>query len=138
MPPVPHVVSIGTAFILCAGLSACNAGGRASSDTPVLSVFPQELHFSAASGQQSDPPPAAVEVNDSGSGVLTFAASSDAGWLAVTPTGGSAPQSLQVSAMVGALAPGTYAGRVLVVSSGARGSPATVTVTFSILPNAKQ
>jgi hypothetical protein len=134
-----RIGTIVTASILCTILFACNFIGRASSGVAVLGVSPRSLEFSATYGQQNDPAPGIIEVsNSTGAGALTFAASTDSDWLAVTPNGGSAPQSLQVSAMIGALAPGTYTGHVIVKSDGVRGSPATVTVTFSVLEKEKR
>jgi hypothetical protein len=132
-------VTIVAVLALCAGLSACDAGRQANRTEAALAVSPPSLQFSAAIGQQSDPAPKFISVsNSAGAGALTFAASTDADWLAVTPAGGSAPQTLEVSAMIGALAPGTYTGHVIVASTGVNGSPAIVTVTFTLLRRANQ
>lgn len=121
-----------TALLLA--LSGCSGHSNTNSGSPVLAVSPARLSFSANFGQQVDPLPAIIHIANTGTGSLTFSASTDAAWLAVTPTGGNAPQSLQVTAMIGALKPGTYTGHVIIKSLGVSGSPATVDVKFSISP----
>ncbi|HTV58030.1 MAG TPA: hypothetical protein VMJ93_04080 [Verrucomicrobiae bacterium] len=123
--------------IIAIGFSGCGKS-LANSGTPELKVSPAALHFSAAPSQTSDPPPAPIAIANAGSGSLTFSASTDASWLAVTPNGGSAPESVEVSAMIGALAPGTYTGHVIVKSDGVEGSPASVEVTFTIAKSEPQ
>jgi len=54
-------------------------------------------------------------------------------WLSVSPTSGTTPASLTVSAAAG-LAAGSYSGTVTVTSAGA-GNPLTVPVTLNVLPN---
>src|SRR5208337_911050 len=61
-----------------------------------------------------------------------FTTSSDSSWLFVTPAGGAAPQSLQVSAIVGTLTAGSYTGHITITAAGAQNSPAIVTVTFGV------
>lgn len=129
------VIAVACAFLL--GLSACGGGGG-NSGMPQLSVSPATLQFQAAPAAQTNPAPGTINVTNSGTGNLTFSAASDSAWLSVTPTGGNAPQSLQVSAMVGALAPGVYTGHITITSMGVAGSPATVTVSFSVSPTVSQ
>jgi len=130
MPPVKTPAALLASTLLFA-LSGC--GGRnLNSGSPVLAVSPATLSFSANLGRQVDPSPAEIYVANAGTGSLTFSASTDSPWLAVTPTGGSAPQSLQVTAMIGALKPGSYSGNVMIKSAGVSGSPATVAVKFTV------
>jgi hypothetical protein len=49
----------------------------------------------------------------------------------VSPTTGSAPQTLQVSASLGSLTTASYTGHVTVTVAGAQGSPATIAVTLA-------
>lgn len=119
------------------GIASCAYRNR-NPGAPALAVSPSSLQFSATAAQQYDPPPATIAVANSRTGSLTFSASTDVPWLAVTPAGGNAPESLQVSAMIGALAPGAYTGHVIIKSDGVPGSPATIGVTFTIAPNAQR
>ena len=105
--------------------------GAFALNTPVLSVSPTSVPFAASVGG-SNPTPATVNVTNTGSGSLTFTAGSDSTWLTVSPTSGTAPQALQLSASITGLAVGTYTGHVTVTSSGNQGSPATVTVTLTV------
>jgi len=106
-------------------------GLPATGTSPVLSVTPTSLSFSATQGG-ANPGSSSVSVSNTGSGSLTFTASSDQSWLSVSPASGTAPATLQVSAAVGSLTAGTYTGHVTVTASGAQGSPVTVTVTFTV------
>src|SRR5262249_12222187 len=54
-------------------------------------------------------------------------------WLSATPASGNAPASVSVSVNAGTLAPGQYAGQVVIASAGANGSPITVPVVLNVL-----
>ncbi|HUO35998.1 MAG TPA: hypothetical protein VMU43_13485 [Candidatus Acidoferrum sp.] len=132
----PQIVPFSKPFVvalLLFILSGCT-GRSLGSGSPVLAVSPATLSFSADLGHQLDPLPAEIHIANAGTGSLTFSASTDSGWLAVTPTGGNAPQALQVTAMIGALKPGTYTGNVIIQSAGVSGSPAKVGVKFTVAP----
>ncbi len=75
----------------------------------------------------------AVTVSNGSSGSFTAtAASTPAGWLAVTPTSGTAPGNLTVSINPAGLAGGSYSGTITVAgSSGSTGS-STVNVTLTV------
>jgi hypothetical protein len=99
--------------------------------TPVLSVSPQVLSFNAVAGG-NNPAPASFNIANSGAGTLTFTTSSDSAWLTASPSSGTAPQSVQVSASITGLASGTYTGHITVTATGATGSPSVLTVTLNI------
>ncbi len=106
--------------------------------TPILSVSPTSLGFTATAGA-ANPASKALNVSNgaSGSASLSFTASSDSpSWLSVNPTsgsatGGGAAVPLTVSATTPSTA-GTLTGHITVTAGGATGSPATVTVTFTV------
>jgi glucose/arabinose dehydrogenase/PKD repeat protein len=100
---------------------------------PQLSVMPASLSFSGTEGG-AGPAAKSLAVANTGGGTLTFTASDDAPWLAVTPASGSAPQSLSVSVDTTGLAAGTYSGTVTVTSSGVQGSPAAIPVSLTVNP----
>ena len=60
------------------------------------------------------------------------AVSSGGNWLAVTPSGGSTPSELTVTATTEALAPGSYYGTVTITPAGQDSSPVAVGVTLRI------
>jgi len=98
---------------------------------PILSVSPLTISMSATVGG-SNPAAVAFTVTNTGSGTLTFTAASDSTWLSVSPTSGTAPQTLQASANIGGLAVGSYTGHIAITAAGAQGSPATVTVNLTV------
>jgi hypothetical protein len=120
--------------ILCVIASVCGAcgGGRTRVPSPSLLLSPNAVPFAAVQGSSTNPAPVPADVTNSGAGTLNFTAVSDASWLSVTPAGGTAPQTLQISATVGTLAPNTYTGHVTVTAAHAQDSPAIITVTFTV------
>lgn len=98
---------------------------------PVLSASPTSISSGAIVGG-SDPVSSTVSVTNTGSGSLTFSATSDSPWLTVSPASGTAPQNLTVSETVTGLSAGTYTGHVTVTASGVQGSPEVLTVTLVV------
>jgi len=108
-------------------------GSAAAAVVPILSVSPSSLIFTAVQGG-SNPPPASLNVSNTGAGSLSFIGSSDSNWLSLSPLTGTAPptQVLQVNAAVGSLAASAYTGNLTITALGAQGSPATIPVTFNV------
>jgi hypothetical protein len=127
-----HIGGILVTGILCAMLVACGGGGNGG--TPVLSLSQAMLSFTGMLGIANDPAPQMVSVSNTGNGALNFTATSDSSWLTVVPGTGTAPQSIQIDALLGTLTAGTYTGHVTVTAMGAQGSPTTITVTFMVNP----
>lgn len=102
--------------------------------TPSISVGQTSLSFAySAGGATPATQTVPVTVTNASSGSFTAtAASTPAGWLAVTPTSGTAPSNVTVSIVPAGLAAGTYTGTITVAGgSGATGS-ATVNVTLTV------
>jgi hypothetical protein len=97
----------------------------------VLSVSPAGLYF-VGNQAGNNPPLATVNVANTGGGPASFTATSDSTWLTVTPTNGSVPQALQVSANIGGLALGSYTGHITIAPSNTQGSAVTVNVTLNV------
>jgi uncharacterized protein (TIGR03437 family) len=100
-----------------------------------LSLSSSSLSFSYTVGG-ANPVAQSIQVTSNGS-PLNFIATANSGssgtnWLSVTPTSGTTPAALSISANGGTLAPGTYNGTVVVTSANAGNSPATVNVTFTV------
>jgi hypothetical protein len=110
-----------------------SAYGVAASGSPILSISPSSISFNAIQGG-ANPASVSLSVTNTGSGTLIFTDSTDQPWLSVSPSSGTAPQMLQISATTGSLTPGTYTGHVTITGTGAQGSPATATVTFTVSP----
>jgi uncharacterized protein (TIGR03437 family) len=96
-----------------------------------LAVTPQTLTFSYAAGGAT-PVAQSFSITNAGGGTLSWAASSGASWLSLSPASGTAPASLTVSVNPATLAAGTYTGSVQVTALGASGSPASVGVTLVV------
>ncbi|HET8677833.1 MAG TPA: hypothetical protein VFO63_18680, partial [Blastocatellia bacterium] len=67
-----------------------------------------------------------------GGGTLNWTASDNATWLSVSPTSGTAPSAVTVSANIAGLTPGTYNGTITVTATGATNSPVGVPVTLTV------
>jgi hypothetical protein len=133
---VNRAVGIVWVTMLCAALAACGGGGS-HSGSRVLTVSQTTLTFSAVFGIANDPVPAMVNVTNTGTGgALNFTAVSDSSWLMVAPASGATPGTLTVTAVLGSLTVGTYTGHITVTATGVQGSPATITVTFMVNPQA--
>jgi uncharacterized protein (TIGR03437 family) len=79
--------------------------------SPSLVVSPQTLAFQYANGGAL-PAAQSVAIGNAGGGTLSWTASSNAYWLVVSPTSGTAPSTLTVSMNPVNLAAGTYTGTV--------------------------
>jgi hypothetical protein len=120
--------------IFCVAAAGCGSAGIVTTPpSPVLSVSSTSASFSAVQGG-TNPAAVSVTVSNTGDGTLTFTAASDSPWLTVTPTSGTAPQTLQISAAVGGLPISMNTGRITITAAGVTGSPATVTIGFFVTP----
>lgn len=97
---------------------------------PAFQATPASLTFSGRSGGAT-PPSQAINLTNSTPG-LPFLVSSDAPWLQATPSGGTMPVTLQVSADPARLPPGMAQGTVTITAPAANPPMQTVTVTFNV------
>src|SRR5262245_45892585 len=107
---------------------------KISAPATPLPASPSSLSFSFTNGGTT---PASQTVTISSSGAaLTFTAaaptSSGGSWLAVSPTTGSTPATLNVSVTPGALAAGIYQGAITVTPSAAGATPQSIAVTLTV------
>ncbi len=100
---------------------------------PVLSVTPSSLSDNAQQGDTAKKTKT-LNVTNTGGGTLPWSVTTDTTWLNVTPSGGTGAGSITVTLNPAGLATGTHTGHVTVTSAGATGSPAQITVTFTITP----
>ena len=96
-----------------------------------LTVAPQAIAFQYTYGG-AVPPAQNVTITNAGGGTLAWTASTSAYWLGVSAASGGAPASLAVSVNPANLAAGTYTENVTILSAGATGSPAQVSVTLVV------
>ncbi|MCP4221271.1 MAG: hypothetical protein GY765_41980 [bacterium] len=71
-------------------------------------------------------------VTNSGNGTLSWRTQYGASWLSCTPTSGSGPQTVTVTANPDGLRPGTYTSTITVFADAANDSPQTVTVSLTV------
>lgn len=134
MSKINHTLAIlclSSACLIAAGCGG-SAAGTLGGEKAVLAVSESTFTFAGVQGSSADPAPGSVNVTNTGAGALSFTTSSDSPWLTVEPASGIAPATLQISATIGSLTSDTYTGHVTVTATGAQGSPATVTITFSV------
>jgi uncharacterized protein (TIGR03437 family) len=106
---------------------------QVTSGTLILSTTSLNFPFTVGG---SNPAAQTVQVTATG-GPLSFTAAANSGtagtnWLSVTPTSGTTPGALSISANGANLAPGTYAGTVVVTSPNAANSPEVINVTLAV------
>jgi uncharacterized protein (TIGR03437 family) len=100
---------------------------------PALTITPSTLNFAGTAG--GTVAPQTVTVGSTGSAAInwTAAAATQSGgnWLTISPSSGQTSSTVQVSATIGALVPGSYTGTVIFTSSDGTSSQ-TVTVTLVV------
>lgn len=99
--------------------------------TPALNITPGNLAFTYGSGT-STAGTQSLSVASSGTALSITAAASGGAWLTVTPTTGSTPATLKVSANPTGLAAGTYNGTITITINGAGNSAQTVPVKLVV------
>ncbi|MFN7924619.1 MAG: hypothetical protein U0Q16_31240 [Bryobacteraceae bacterium] len=97
---------------------------------PVLTASPASLTFTHQAGGVA-PPRQLVLVTNFGNPVSLGVATNGGSWLSATPSAGSTPLGILVSANPTGLAPGVYNGNVVVAGSAAN-SPLTIPVTLVV------
>ena len=99
-----------------------------TSQTTSVTLSPTSLSFAATAGGSS---PAAQSLAVSASSNTDFTVSTGgAAWLSVTPSSGTTPRTLSVSANVAGLAAGTYSGTITVTPN--TGTARTAAVSFTV------
>src|SRR4051794_13895962 len=96
-----------------------------------LSVSPSSLSFAGAAGGDNLVPES-LSVSSSGGEPLPYTVSDDADWLSESPTSGTAPGSVSITASTAGLSDGTHTATVTVDGGAVPGSPATIPVTLTV------
>lgn len=105
--------------------------GSATTAGPAIGVSPASMSFSATVGG-SNPANQSLSITNTGGGTLSWTASSNATWLSVSPTSGTAPSTATVSVNIAGLAAGTYNGAITISAPGASNTPVSVPVTLTV------
>src|SRR5205807_1922029 len=103
----------------------------APSGNPSLNVAAGTLSFSYPSGSTTSGTQN-LSITSTGAALQITAAASGGSWLSVTPTTGSTPATVKVSANPTGLAAGTYNGTITITSTGAANTPPTIPVKLVI------
>ena len=101
---------------------------------PLLTVSTTQLTFTAEAGG-SNPPSQTFDVTSTGDALgdhLSFGLIETASWLNKSPTTGTTPRNIQVSANIAGLSAGTYTDSIRVESAGAGNSPLYVRVILNV------
>ena len=100
-----------------------------------LAVTPQTLTFNYAPGGTT-PTAQTISIANTGSGTLSWIASSSVSWATLSAASGTATASatakLSVSVNPASLAVGSYNGNVQIAAAGASGSPVSVSLTLVV------
>ena len=126
----PHGVAIDTVGNLYIADTGNNRIREVLVAKPSYQAGPATLSFSATSGGAAT----GGQVINLSSTVpsLAFGASVSDSWLAATPSAGTIPSALQVTADPSALAAGSYSGSITITVPNASPSTTTVGVTFNV------
>jgi len=96
---------------------------------PAIGASPTSLSFAATQGG-TNPATKTVSISNTGGGTLSWSASPNTTWLAVSPASGSGNGAVTVSATTGILTAGSYNGNITLSATGA--SSMTVPVMFTV------
>jgi len=102
--------------------------------SPSLSASPNILDFQAPSGGLPPPSRTVTITSTPAIGIRTEIV--NAPWLSVSPTTGTTPQVLTITANPASLAPGTYRGSVVISATGATSGGQLISVTFVVTAGA--
>lgn len=98
---------------------------------PAIGLSPTSLTFTAAVGG-TNPAPKPVTISNSGSGTLSWAASENTPWLALSPTSGTNTGTVNASVNSTGLAAGSHSAIITVTASGTSISPRQIPVTLNV------
>lgn len=96
---------------------------------PAIGTSPTSLAFTATQGG-SNPANQTLSISNTGGGTLTWSASPNTTWLAVSPASATGNGTLTVSASTGILTAGSYTGNIILSATGS--SNITIPVTFTV------
>lgn len=107
-----------------------NGHGYGLNKNSTLSLSPSALNFSAIQGG-TNPVAQTVSIN-SGTGTLDWSASTNAPWLSLTSTSGTAPGSFTVTPIIAGLGMGTYSTTIVVSGNGPSDTTQSIPVDLTI------
>lgn len=111
-------------------LTVSNAAPTSTISPSSISLSPVSLALSSTQG--GNDPSGAVAISNAGSGILSWSVSTDASWLSLFPTSGTAPSSFTATANIAGMAAGTYSATISLTATGATNTPQTIPVSVTV------
>ena len=100
---------------------------------PIIRTSPATLSFTAVQGD-SNSSSQTLSISNTGGGILTWSASENVSWLAISSSSGTGNGSITATATTGALIAGTY--NALITVNAASATPVSIPVVFTVTPPA--
>jgi hypothetical protein len=125
-----RLLLLGLALLLLGLIVACEQA------VPSITIEPASFNFTAEQ-EGINPPSQTLNIRNSGSGMLSWSASSDVDWLILNPDSGSSIGELDnvtLSADISGMDSGDYVALAIVSAPGAINTPQTAVVSLSIKP----
>jgi hypothetical protein len=125
-----RLLLLGLAFLLLGLTVACEQA------VPSITIEPASFNFTAEQ-EGINPSSQTLNIRNSGSGTLSWSASSDADWLILNPDSGSSTGELDnvtLSVNISGMDSGHYVALAIVSAPGAINTPQTAVVSLSIKP----
>jgi len=98
---------------------------------PVIRTSPTGLSFTVVQGDSS-PSTQTVSISNSGGGILSWSASENVSWLAISPSSGTGNGSIAATATPGSLVPGIYNSTITISATNA--ASVSIPITFTVTP----
>ena len=95
---------------------------------PAIGASPASFTFTAQAGV--NPAAQTLTISNTGGGTLSWSASDNTAWLALSPASGTGNASVTLTVSTGTLAAGSYSGQITVTATGA--TTVTIPVTFTV------
>lgn len=103
----------------------------AATSTPAIGLNTTSLGFAGTVGG-ANPSAQTIAVSNVGSGTLSWTASDNAAWLALSPASGTNSGTVTASVNMTGLAAGTYNGIITIAASGSTNSPRQIPVSLTL------
>lgn len=125
-----RLLLLGLAVLLLGSIVACEQ------EAPSITIEPASFNFTTEQ-EGINPSSQTLNIWNSGSGTLSWSASSDADWLILNPDSGSSTGELDnvtLSVNISSMDSGHYVALAVVSAAGATNTPQTAVVSLSIKP----
>jgi hypothetical protein len=101
---------------------------------PLINISPDTMYFKVLA-ELGNPPTQSFQIDNIGSGQLSWTVEESADWFSISPSSGTAPGFADVMVDISAVEYGQYLEPLIVSSSEAKNSPETVRVALELVGN---